>query len=293
MKFKPEPTLKVIDSITDPGSPLKTNEDQIGFNPYCAFVLDGATTLGDVQIMPGFDSDAAWLAQFAGHHFQRKVETKSNMTHLTRQIIDQARNSYLQAAGENAVERFAWPSASMAMLHLGDNAISFLGFGDCTLLIEDKHGQLSTHSPLSGFAEWESRRAGGHIERLGGMKTHSILSDRTTLEDMRAVRSRQNTPESDVWTLGIVPEAARHLHHETLSIELPAQGLLCSDGFYALVDTYRTHTDQSLMAAVSDFGLSALLSNIRDIEVNLDPDAKRFPRFKRSDDASALFFELY
>ena len=50
-------TLEILDTITDPGKPGRPNEDRFGFNDCAAFVLDGATGLGDRQFMEGFGSD--------------------------------------------------------------------------------------------------------------------------------------------------------------------------------------------------------------------------------------------
>lgn len=293
MKFKPKPSLKVIETITRPGSTFKENEDRVGFNQCCAFVLDGATTLGDVQFMKGYGSDAAWLSEIAKQNLEREVRPDSDLGQFIANFIDTARKTYFNSVNARDVQRFAWPSASMAIIHIGTKVISFRGFGDCTLILEDKTGHLTIHSPLSGFADWETQRASQHIKRLGGMKNITILNDETTLQDMRKVRSRQNTSGSNVWTLGIVPEAAEHLYDEQLNIAQPAQGLLCTDGFYALVENYNAYTDRSLMNAVISDGLNGLLEELRQIETKLDPDATLYPRFKQSDDASAVYFEIY
>ena len=46
-----------------------------------------------------------------------------------------------------------------------------------------------------------------------------------------------------------------------------------------------------LIAAVAEQGLSALMDELRAVEAD-DPDGVRFPRFKQSDDATALFVEV-
>ena len=73
-----------------------------------------------------------------------------------------------------------------------------------------------------------------------------------------------------------------------------AQGddlLLMSDGFSALVDAYAAHTPDSLFAALGDGGLAALGSELRAIEA-ADAACTRFPRFKPSDDATALWLRI-
>ena len=63
------------------------------------------------------------------------------------------------------------------------------------------------------------------------------------------------------------------------------RALLVSDGFEAAIDDYALYDGAALMAAAGD--LEAVLAEVRAVE-NDDPDLTRFPRFKRSDDATAM-----
>lgn len=75
--------------------------------------------------------------------------------------------------------------------------------------------------------------------------------------------------------------------------DIPAEGvthgLLMSDGYYALVDKYSYYDEQSLFEAVLDKGLDAVYDELRAIE-DADPEAHEYPRFKKSDDATAVLF---
>jgi hypothetical protein len=67
--------------------------------------------------------------------------------------------------------------------------------------------------------------------------------------------------------------------------------LLCSDGFLALASDYGVYSADSLMAAAREKGLKALGEELRAIEAG-DIGGDRFPRFKKSDDATALLLKL-
>jgi hypothetical protein len=108
---------------------------------------------------------------------------------------------------------------------------------------------------------------------------------------LRASRARQNSQDG-VWTLGIHPEAADHIRIELPGTTLPAMGLLCSDGFAESVDNYALHTAAALLERAERHGLQSLLAEIRRIERNIDPKGLQFPRYKRSDDASAILVQL-
>lgn len=47
-----------------------------------------------------------------------------------------------------------------------------------------------------------------------------------------------------------------------------------------------------MIRAASERGLTTLMAELRQIEREEDPDGQKFPRFKVSDDATALLFEI-
>jgi hypothetical protein len=63
--------------------------------------------------------------------------------------------------------------------------------------------------------------------------------------------------------------------------------LLCTDGYYRLVDTYQKSTDQSLLLESANAGISAMIQALRDIE-RMDAHCLEFPRIKPSDDATGV-----
>jgi hypothetical protein len=67
--------------------------------------------------------------------------------------------------------------------------------------------------------------------------------------------------------------------------------LLATDGFYALVEDYKRYGDRELIATAQTIGLATLARELRHIE-NDDPNGERFPRMKKSDDATALLVRV-
>lgn len=284
--------LEVIDKMSAGGSADRANEDTLGSNDHAAFVIDGATGLGDKQVMLGSGSDAAWLANFAADKLAVGLTFNRDVTPVVRECIVQAKAAFMAANHGELPERFAWPSASFVVLQVNEGGIQFSGLGDCVVyaMIDQR---LAEFSPLAGFPEVEKGWASHHISKTGGFGSgKDLLSNPETLDDLRAARSLQNTSKSGVWTLGLEPAAANHLATDKLDITEPFHCLLCSDGFSSLVDSYGAYTPETLMEAAISGGLSELLDELRHIETKLDPDGKRFPRFKRSDDATALLLKV-
>jgi hypothetical protein len=67
--------------------------------------------------------------------------------------------------------------------------------------------------------------------------------------------------------------------------------LLASDGFLALASDYGAYGADSLMQAALEKGLKALGEELRAIETG-DAGGDKYPRFKKSDDATALLLRV-
>ncbi|MEP0942896.1 MAG: PP2C family serine/threonine-protein phosphatase [Rhizobiaceae bacterium] len=282
------PKISVIDCWSLAGSARRANEDTFGSNPHCAFVIDGATGLGDEQQLEGEASDAAWLASYARNHLVENLDEPCSLHLLIRNLSRQMRLSFFELASEKNIPRYAWPTASFALLYGSNDKLTFAGLGDCTLYIESNAG-VQTLNPLKEFATVEADHAAHHLQKSGGFSQQkNLLSDPDTLATLRQIRSLQNTSKSGVWTLGLEPEAADHLRLEELDLPSAGVALLCSDGFSALVNDYRRYTAESLMEAATTDGLQLLMDELRHIETSIDPQGTTFPRFKQSDDATAV-----
>lgn len=286
------PKLEILDKTSAPGSTNRVNEDASGSNDHAAFVIDGATGLGNKQIMPDAGSDAAWLASFAAEKLATEISPDRDVSSIVRCCIVEARATFKAANHGELPERFAWPSASFVLLQINESNIQLSGLGDCVVYaaIGDR---VAKFSPLLGFPDVERGWASRHIDKAGGFGEGSdLLSNPETLDDLRMARSLQNTSQGGVWTLGLEPAAADHLVVDGQEILERVHCLLCSDGFSALVDSYGAYAPETLIEAAISHGLTTLVDELRHIETKVDPDGKRFPRFKRSDDATALLLRI-
>jgi hypothetical protein len=282
--------LQILDSLSDPAKPGAENEDRIGWNETTAFVIDGATMLGDPVVAPPL-SDAAWIAEWARERLSAELAPGRSLRDIVRGLCSAARDRFLAAADPD-VARYRHPSASFQSLRLTDSGLEIAGLGDCSLFLRDAAGSLTRHSGLRAGRSGEQSSARMALTRLGGLNAEGEgYRDAETLAALRTSRARHNT-EGGVWTLGIHPDAADHVRIEMPGMTLPAVGLLCSDGFADSGDNYALHTAAALMDRAERQGLGPLLAEIRRIERDIDPKGLQFPRYKRSDDASAILLKL-
>lgn len=286
------PQISIIDTISDPGKDTRPNEDRLGYNRHAAFVIDGATGLGDRQFMDGFGSDAAWIAEFAALRFAERLDGGADPKAVLQQVSEEARDTFTATAGEQP--RYAWPLCSLTALQATSTGFRWFGLGDSCMYILHDNGQSEFVIPIPGAYEWEQHRAAEHIARVGGIGAAGVANDDPqTLEDLRRGRALQNTPSGSTWTFGVVPEAADHL----ALVDVPVYGggataLLCSDGLADLVALYKLYDPATLIQRAATTGLKSLVSELRHMEREVDPDGLKYPRYKQSDDTTAILLRL-
>jgi serine/threonine protein phosphatase PrpC len=247
------------------------------------WVLDGASGLTSRPVTDGA-TDAAWLVGTA----QRVIEQGTyggllaTLAAIVREI-DEA------LAGSSAAHPHELPSASLVAVELDGDALDVLTLGDCRLLLRSPDGGtqvLDDASVLDGLDRAaielladEQRRTGAGLDVARAAIGDLLRSNRDLLNGPDGYRAL--APGLDV------AEVPRH----RIPIAPGTTGLLVSDGFYRLVDTFHVLDVDGLMDAMEADGADPLLDRLRAIEAD-DPDGARFPRLKRSDDATAVSFEV-
>lgn len=284
------PALHVLDSLSDPGNAARRNEDAAGGNALCAFVIDGATGLGGKPLLDA-TSDAAWLATFAAQVLEAEINATTPITDAVRSLNARVRRRIVEAAAGETIEAWALPTASFQLVRVEGRKLAVYGLGDCRLFLAGADGAaFETNGDYSKNESESARRA---VAQAGGLAAwRSLAEEPVVREALRRSRARHNQPGGSVWTLGSAPEAATHLSVQSFSPALPARGLLCTDGFSALADKYGRYDSAGLIQAASHHGLATLMTELRRIEREEDPDGQKYPRFKVSDDATALLFEI-
>ncbi|OLP44460.1 protein phosphatase 2C domain-containing protein [Rhizobium oryziradicis] len=283
--------LTIIDTITDPGKDDRANEDRLGYNGDCAFVLDGATGLGDHQYMEGFGSDAAWMAQFAAKRLINELSVDTLVTELIRAIAFDAHELFTATAGEQP--RYAWPLCALAALRLTPDGAEFIGLGDSVVYILHDDGRVDSLTALPDAFEREQMAARAHVERVGSIGKSGVAAhDPQTLSELRRAREKQNTPDGWIWSLGLVPDAADHLARADIIFTGGATALIASDGLADLVSLYHAYDPATLIKRASTVGLKALVAELRHLERDVDPDGVQFPRFKQCDDTTAILCRI-
>lgn len=287
----------LIDSVTLAGNDKKPNEDRFGRADDLLWIIDGATGQGDGNcVADPSSSDAAWLADQLQNIFIQNATASDRMrTEFLHRSRTKILDLFHKVARHIPDADYAWPSAALSMVHVGEDTTTCTSLADCTVLFRHKNGAVSLHSGDPVHQKFD-KQAVDHFIKLRDSKILPADADlyhfrSALLPVIRPIRSLANRDGGyGSFTLAepLREEFIRISHRPTKDI---THILLMTDGLYDIVDTYKLMSDQELMDRALANGLNDLALQVRAIE-NADPHAKSYPRFKKSDDATAALFDL-
>jgi hypothetical protein len=286
--------FEIIATASRPGD--RVNEDAFGhsesgdriFSEQAAWVLDGATGVAEREYVPVGPTDAAWLARTLNEEMAALDTFRFASRRYFARVIESVEARYRALVPDyKKLPRHARPSAAVVWLRANPGWIEFRHQGDCVAVVE----QGTTVKVL------------GTIDRTGSDDTleESIAarraagpSDGKLLEamgdELRRRRDRLNRPNG-YWMLGIDRRSAAAMEFAIFRALPGTRILLCSDGYWRLVDHFRRYDAAGLLQASFERGPDALLDELRALEA-ADPECAAFPRIKPMDDATALILRF-
>ncbi|HEX2590417.1 MAG TPA: protein phosphatase 2C domain-containing protein [Rhizomicrobium sp.] len=273
--------LEYIAGLSWPGDRSKPNDDAFCHSDTIAAVFDGATSIGD-PVLPS-DSDAAWIAR-KGAECLVRYDILGARGALRRAARD-AERDFNAAKLREPAERYEMPLAAMTLVAPEGDGFLALWFGDCAALVQRPGEKVQLIGEAIEKRARESERAARLARELGVSPTEGD-NRAQFLPALRKARNRANTVEGS-WAFSPMAECAAHAHALAFDAPIGSHILICSDGFLALASDYGCYDADTLMEAALSRGLRPLLEEVRKVEED-DAAGRRFPRFKKSDDATAL-----
>jgi len=279
--------FELLDSLTLPGNPAKPNDDAFGHVERAAVVLDGATGLGE-SLMPG-KSDAAWLAHLGAKLLMAFMRAPIGPRLALNAVFNQVEYAYVTGRKRAPIDTWEIPFASMMFVTENANGFEALSYGDCAALVKRPDGAIEILGDAFEKRALEASRV-ARLARAKGMNPAGDVNRPEFLEALRKARNFVNTGKGH-WLFG--PNAAAADHVARRQVDAPAGTivLLTTDGFLALASDYGRYDAPGLIAAAQTKGLKALGEEVRAVEAG-DPEGVAYPRFKTSDDATALLLRL-
>jgi hypothetical protein len=253
----------------------------------CAWVLDGATGIGRRNYVPDGPTDAAWLARALSDELGARDPAEQPPRGYCADVIGAVAERYRRLVPDHSgVPPYALPSAAGVWLRVAGDRLELAHQGDCVAVVE-QGAEISVFGIVdqTGLDEIGSliaaRRAAGPI--AGGLL--EAMGD-----ELRDRRARLNQPDG-YWMLGVDARAAAAMAVERFTALPGTRVLLCSDGYWRLVDHFARYDAAGLLQASFERGLDALLDELRALEA-ADPECRKVARVKPMDDATALILRL-
>lgn len=257
------------------GTPERANEDWVAANPDAVIVLDGVTAPRVTE--RGCDHSVAWFTQQLGGRLLLLMSEDMSLAKVLAtaitQVVDLHRDTCNLASP-------GVPAAAVAMLRRRqDGAMDYLVLAD-TVIVLDTTQELRVVS--------DTRVEKAAVEALArtrqeiiGTSEHQAAVARMSVEQLK----QRNVP-GGYWVAASDAEAAFHSFSGEVSVENVRRVAIFTDGASRMVDTFEQMDWAASLDYLQEHGPRGFIHQVRRIEAT-DPEGRRWPRFKRSDDATA------
>lgn len=277
--------FSLMDSVSLGGFADRPNEDRAGMAGRHAWVIDGATGLGDP--MMGGRSDAAWLAQRCSEAFARHAAVADAEELVSRAADDLI--AAFEAERQRPLEApWELPCGAFMLASWHDDGVDLVWSGDCRAIVEAEGGMLLAFGATAMSEEAEAAL----VMRVGqGGDPAQRYREPAALAELRAQRGVALAPgrslilSPDRGFLGQLGRA--RVAGRALKLLLMTDGFAAAELRYGLFDGPR-----AMMTAANGRGLLGTAGELRRFETEIDPGGVLRPRWKRSDDATALRLEI-
>lgn len=262
----------------------RPSEDHIVQAPGAVIVLDGVSTVSDEEPRGG------WYAEVLGNRVASVLAAGPDAD--LRLVLEQA---IAAIVSEHGLVAGSSPAATVSMVRHGGETIDALVLADTPVIARTVHGKFDPVRDerlaqlVSGRPEYEEYRRWLLAGRGFGAPEHRAL-----LQKLRThqIRHLNNGAPGGYWVAEAVPEAARHAVVRSWPTADIADILVMTDGVSAGVEEYGLYpTWEDLAQACLTGSPATVVRAIQDAEAD-DPDGRRWPRYKVSDDKALAFLRF-
>ena len=265
-----------ISVATQPGSAEKDNEDAIALLGGFVVVADGATARTETGCIHG----VAWFARYLVAATVQHAELGPRAA-LAEGIRDTA-NAHRATCD---LDNIGTPSAAVAIASVQAETIEFLALGDVAVVVETINGtDVFVDDRVSKTALPERALADSHPQGSPEKAAALVQMKRAEL----AVRNK----DGGFWVAMSDPQAVDHAITWSVRRAETKRLAILSDGAARLVDPFAILDWTAALDLLASSGPGTVIDRVRAIE-RADPVAIRWPRNKISDDATAVYAEIF
>jgi hypothetical protein len=254
-----------------PSGQQDDNEDWFSVSPHLVVVLDGATARTNTGCVHGI----SWYAAHLGSALSEgAAEANLSLKEVLAAGIDHVAALHPQCD----LTHEGTPSAAVAMVRLRDSCADYLVLGDVSIVLETTAGiSAVSDERVSQTATTERRLADGHP--IG-----SVEKSRALVRMKHAELAMRNRTDG-YWIAAADPSAASQAFVGRIAIDDLRRFAVLTDGAARIVNVFGQLSWRELLDLAEKDGPETVLRRVRSAEES-DPEGVRWPRNKRSDDAT-------
>jgi len=262
----------------------RPSEDRIVQAPGAVIVLDGVSTVSDEEPRGG------WYAEVLGNQVASVLAAApdADLRHVLEQAISAIVREHDLVAGSS-------PAATVSIVRHRGETIDALVLADTPVIARTVRGEFDPVRDdrlaqlVCGRPEYEEYR-----KWLQAGRGFTAPEHRALLQKLRAYQLRHlnNHAPGGYWVAEAVPEAARHAVVRSWPTADIADILVMTDGVSAGVEEYGLYPAwEDLARACLTDTPATVVRAIHDAEAD-DPDGRRWPRYKVSDDKALAYLRF-
>lgn len=281
--------MRSIKYLSKQGAKIKPNEDKITIIDGAAWVLDGATGITGKRITEK-ETDALWYVEKINNYLIHNINSSKSLKDIMKFAIREVKESYTTYEGYKNLDEVDYPCAAIALVRFNNKELEYYVMGDCTLIYKEKD-KKAVEIVDKRIIELEERILNSMV-KVSKEKEVSILEARKYCDnevlDVRKMKNRSN----GYWILELNEESIDNGLYGKIAISKEVSITLTSDGFSQYYDTF------NLAEGYSEFIDIVKETNIDDLYNNLylsqenDSKCNNYPRLKKRDDSSIIYFEV-
>ncbi|HEY8889986.1 MAG TPA: hypothetical protein VIM70_06995 [Clostridium sp.] len=273
------------DSISIAGK--KINEDIVYATDNYGWVIDGATGLNNKNLTTS-SSDANWFVNEWNKYLKENILDNSiSIKEIVYNGIEIVSNKFNKITSLKNLDKVDLPSASIVILRIKNMMIEYFLLGDCTLIVQNNNGESSIiKQKLLDILDDKAKMEMAKLMANQGM---NFTDARQKINSLLVKHRRLKNVANGYWTLEFDKNAVEYSLCGYLEFDECKNALLMSDGFSAIYDNYNYVDKNDIVNLVKKQGLKKIYKSIRFIEKE-DEEILKYPRFKKSDDSSAVIF---
>lgn len=281
--------MRNIKCLSKQGAKIKPNEDKITIIDGAAWVLDGATGITGKRITEK-ETDAFWYVEKINNYLINNINSSKSLKDIMKSAIREVKESYTTYEGYKNLDEVDYPCAAIALVRFNNKELEYYVMGDCTLIYKEKD-KKAVEIVDKRIIELEERILNSMV-KVSKEKEVSILEARKYCDnevlDVRKMKNRSN----GYWILELNEESIDNGLYGNIAISKEVSITLTSDGFSQYYDTF------NLAEGYSEFIDIVKETNIDDLYNNLylsqenDSKCNNYPRLKKRDDSSIIYFEV-